>query len=88
MALVMGMLHAEDYEAWKRGFDADPRGYRQSARGHKIFRSVDDPAQVFVGIEFASTQEAHKLLPALAASPYFGKAGSPTVAELIDDVRY
>lgn len=88
MALVMGMLHTEDYDAWKRAFDADPAGCRKLARGHKLFRSVEDPALVFVGIEFASTESARQLLPTLAASPYFGRAGSPTVAELVDDVRY
>ncbi len=88
MALIMGMLHAEDYDAWKSEFDADPAGCRDLARGHKIFRSVEDPGQVFLGIEFPSTEAARRLLPALAESPYFGSTGSPTVAELVDDVRY
>lgn len=82
MELVMGMLHTEDYDAWKSGFDADPSGCRKLARGHKIFRSVEDAAQSFVGVEFVSTDSARRHLPTLAASPYFGKAGSSTVAEL------
>lgn len=88
MALIMGMLRPEDYDTWKREFAADRAGCRDLACGHKIFRSVEDPAQIFVGIEFTSAEGARQVLPALAASPYFDRTGHPTVAELVDDVRY
>lgn len=88
MALIMGMLHREDYDAWKSEFDAGTAGCRDLARGHKIFRSVEDPAQLFVGIEFPSTESAHQFLPTIGESHYFGRTGKPTVAELVDDVRY
>lgn len=88
MALIMAMLHADDYDAWKSEFDSDSAGCRHLARGHKIFRSVEDPTHLFVGIEVRSAEAARQLLPALAESTYFGNAGNPTVAELVDDVRY
>jgi len=39
------LLHLEldDYDSWKPMFDADPAGRKQSATGHTISRSVDDP---------------------------------------------
>jgi hypothetical protein len=35
-------------------FDADPAGRKQAATGHVISRSIDNPGEVFVRVEFAS----------------------------------
>lgn len=42
MACVVGVFRTDDYEGWKRMFDADPAGRKQAAKGHRIMRSVDE----------------------------------------------
>ena len=51
MAFIVGVFEG-DFDAWKQRFDSDPRGRRQVAKGHMIFRSVDNPNLFFVRIEF------------------------------------
>jgi hypothetical protein len=42
-----------DFDAWKRAFDGDPIGRRQSGvRRYRILRPVDDPKYVMVDLEF------------------------------------
>jgi hypothetical protein len=54
MAFIMSRFDVGDYHAWKQMFDSDPGGRKQSAKGHRIFRSVANPNEVFVATEFSS----------------------------------
>jgi hypothetical protein len=58
MALLMTRIQVDDYDAWKPMFDSDPAGARKRAKGHRIARSVDNPDEVFVQVQFASSDEA------------------------------
>ena len=59
MAFLLAHFELDDYDTWKRErFDADPAGRKQAAKGHQIFRAVDEPNKVFVGVEFDSVEEA------------------------------
>ena len=59
MAFLMARLEVEDYEAWKREeFDADSTGRLGAATGHRIYRSTENADEVFVQVEFPSSEEA------------------------------
>ena len=91
MALMLTRIHVGDYDAWKPIFDSDPPQARKAARGHRILRSLEDPNEVFVQVDFASTDDANAARERLLASGVLDrvtvKAG-PTVAEEAEIVKY
>jgi hypothetical protein len=55
-----------DYDNWKKAFDSDPIGRKDSGvRRHRILRSVDDPNQVMIDLEFETANEAERMQTAL-----------------------
>jgi hypothetical protein len=91
MALMLTRIQVDDYDAWKPMFDSDPPGARKSARGHRLLRSTEEPNEVFVQVEFASTEDANAARERLLASGVLDgvalKAG-PTVVEEAEAVDY
>jgi hypothetical protein len=92
MAFILASFELDDYDTWKRDrFDADPAGRKQSAIRHQIFRAVDDPNHVYVGVEFPSVDEANAFRERLLNSPALEGINvktPPTVAELADQAEY
>jgi hypothetical protein len=91
MAFVLTRINVGDYDAWKPLFDKDAPGARQSARGHRIFRSVDDPGEVLVLVEFASSGDAkigRERLLASGVLDRFSNKSEPTVVEEAEAVSY
>ena len=90
MAFIVGVFEG-DFDAWKQRFDSDPLGRRQVAKGHMIFRSVDDPNLLFVRIEFDSAEEARSFAEKVRGSDVLANLSPivpPTVIELADQVSY
>jgi heme-degrading monooxygenase HmoA len=72
-------------------FDEDGPGARRSAKGHRIFRSVDDPGVVFILVEFDSSDDAKAGRARLLASgtlDRFPDKTEPAVIEEAETVRY
>lgn len=91
MAFFLTRLNVGDYDAWKPMFDQDAPGARRSAKGHRIFRNVEDPGEVFLLVEFASADEAKAARERLLASGVldrFADKTDPTVIEEADAVTY
>jgi hypothetical protein len=91
MAFMLTRVHVDDYDAWKPMFDSDPPGVRKSAKGHRLFRSVEDPNEVFVQVEFASSEDARAAHQRLLASGVLERVtvkSEPTVAEEAETVAY
>ena len=94
MALMLLHFEVDDYDAWKPGFDDDPAGRAASgATSHKIARSVDNPNEVFIRLEFPSADQAKAFRDKLAASGAFERGGmriksGPTVAETAEERTY
>ena len=91
MAFLLGVFDTGDYDAWKKMFDSDPAGRKQAGRGHRIFRSVDNPNLVFVRVEFASVDEAKSFRERLLASGALDNVTvkmEPTVVEMADQATY
>jgi hypothetical protein len=90
MAFIVGVFEG-DFDAWKQRFDSDPLGRRQVAKGHMIFRSVDNPNQFFVRIEFDSAEEARSFAEKVRGSDVLANLSPivpPTVIELAEQTSY
>jgi hypothetical protein len=84
MTYIITRINVPDYDAWKSNFDKDVPGVRQSATGWQIFRSIENPNEVFIKVEFASTDEANVGRDRLLASGVldrFDDKHGPTVVE-------
>jgi hypothetical protein len=82
MAFIMTRINVGDYEAWKPSFDKDVPRTREKANGYRLFRSVDDPGEVFVMVEFGSVEDAKEGAGRLQASGVldrFSDTYGPTV---------
>ena len=91
MAFIMSRFDVGDYDAWKKTFDADPGGRRQTAKGHRIFRSVANPNEVFVTTEFSSIEDAQAFRGRLVASGALDNItvqSEPTVTEEAESAEY
>jgi hypothetical protein len=91
MAWILGHFDVGDYDAWKPMFDSDPAGRAQTGKGHRVLRSVDNPGEVFVSVEFPSVEDAEAFKERLLASGALDRVTiklQPTVADLVDDTRY
>ena len=91
MAFILANFELEDYDAWKEMFDSDPAGRKQTGKGHRVFRAVDNPNEVFVGVEFPAAEDAKSFRERLLASGALDNVTqkiAPTVVELTDETRY
>jgi hypothetical protein len=68
MAFIVTRIHVGDYDVWKLLFDQDMPGTRATALNHRVLRNVDDPNEVYIVIEFASTTDAREAADRLVAS--------------------
>jgi hypothetical protein len=66
---MVALFEIDDFEAWKKRFDSDPVGREEAATGHRILRSLDNPREVLLTIEFSSEEAARALLARLATAP-------------------
>jgi hypothetical protein len=91
MAFILTRINVGDYDRWKPMFDQDAPGARADATGHRIMRNADDPNEVFLLVEFASTEEARAGAQKLLASGVldrFADRTDPTVLEQAEQVGY
>lgn len=85
----------QDYDAWRRQFDADPLGRAQSGvTSHAIYRTSEPPG-VLVLMEFASRAQAEAYLPRLemlwgsvSRQLGLGPAPSARIVENVESVEY
>jgi heme-degrading monooxygenase HmoA len=91
MAFIMTRLQVGDYSVFKPMFDQDSPGTRQTASGYKLYRSVEDPNEIFIQVEFDSAEEANagreKLLASGVLEHWKDRTG-PTVVEEAETVAY
>ena len=83
-----------DYDAWKPVFDEHEAVRRDhGARGHRVFRSLEDPNDVYVAVDFESESELRGFVgdPSLReAMERAGVEGEPNIGvlERADEKRY
>jgi hypothetical protein len=88
---MVGVFRTDDYEDWKRMFDSDPVGRKEVAKGHRVMRSVEDPNEVFLRVDFGSVDEAKSFRERVLASGVLDRltmVKEPTVVEVADEATY
>ena len=90
MAFILTRINVGDYDAWKPMFDEDAPRARSTALGYRLFRNIDNPGEVFIQIEFASTEDATVARERLLSSGVldrFTDRRDPTVVEEAETVN-
>jgi hypothetical protein len=67
-AFIITRIQTRDYGAWRPIFDHDRPRAREKARIQRVLRSVDDPNEVFIYLEFASLDDAEEARERLVSS--------------------
>jgi hypothetical protein len=58
MAYIVTRIQVGDYERWRPMFDQDMPRAREKATTVRVLRSVDDPNEVVIHMEFGSADDA------------------------------
>jgi hypothetical protein len=87
---IITRINVGDFDAWKPSFDKDIPRAREAATGYRVFRSLQDPDEVFVQLEFASSADAQTSSDRLRSSGVldrFSDKNGPTVVEEVETIR-
>jgi hypothetical protein len=57
---IITRIQTGGYDAWRPMFDQDRPGARKKATTQRVLRSVDDPNEVFIFLEFDSVDDANE----------------------------
>jgi hypothetical protein len=74
-AWIITRIQTGDYDRWRRRYDQDRPRTREKARVQRVLRSVDDPNEVFVYLEFGSLEDAREARNRLVASGVLDRFG-------------
>lgn len=67
-AFIITRIQTRDYDTWRPLFDKDHPRAREKALAQRILRSVEDPDEVFIYLEFASLGDAEEARDRLLSS--------------------
>lgn len=67
-AWIITRIQTRDYDRWRPQYDQDQPRTREKALVQHVLRSVDDPNEVFVYLEFGSLEDAQEARNRLVAS--------------------
>lgn len=87
MAFMLTRIQVGDYDAWKPMFDKDAPGARRSAKGYRILRSVDNPGEVTLLIEFATAEEAQVGRDRLLASGILDRFADKDLPKVVEEAE-
>jgi hypothetical protein len=86
-AFLVTRIQVGDYDAWKSMFDKDEPGARRAAKGHRVLRSLDDPNEVFVLVEFVSSEAASAARAKLLASGVLDRFPDKSLPRVVEDAE-
>jgi hypothetical protein len=68
MASLVSRFVVSDFDTWKReSFDADLVGRRQLGTGHRLYRGISNPNDIFLMVDFASPDDARSFRSTLSS---------------------
>jgi hypothetical protein len=67
-AFIITRIQTGDYDRWRPMFDQDRPLAREKALLQRVFRSADDPNEVFIYLEYASLDDANQARERLLSS--------------------
>jgi hypothetical protein len=59
-AFIITRIQTGDYDLWRPMFDQDQPGARETAGVQRVLRSVDDPNEIFIYLEYPSLEDANE----------------------------
>ena len=68
MAHIVTRIQTGDYDRWRPMFEQDKPQARQKARTVRVLRSVDDPNEVVIYLDFDSVNDALEARERLVSS--------------------
>jgi heme-degrading monooxygenase HmoA len=89
MTFMLTRAQVGNYDEWKAIFDTDPPRARESAKGYRVYRSTENPDEVFIAVEFesrADAEEGRERLVAAGVLDRFEDRTGPTIVELAEAV--
>ena len=91
MALMLMGFEVDDYDEWKQTFDSDPGGRKAVAKGHRLSRSVENPNEIYLAVEYASVDDAKAVLSRLEEAGVFQRfhpTFGPSITEVAEETTY
>ena len=91
MPYMLSTIQVDDYETFKQTFDADPARARERATSHRLLRSEENPNEVFIQVEFPTTEDAQEARERLRAAGVFDRVrlqNGPSIASEAETVAY
>ena len=67
-AFIITRIQTGDYDRWRPMFDHDHPRAREKAQAQRVLRSVADPSEVFIYLEFATLEDANEARDRLVSS--------------------
>jgi hypothetical protein len=67
-AVIITRIQTGDYERWRPMFDQDHPRAREKAQVQRVLRSLADPDEVFIYLEFATLEDANEARDRLVSS--------------------
>jgi hypothetical protein len=67
-AFIITRIQTGDYDKWRPMFDQDRPRAREKAQTQRVLRSVDDPNDVFIYLEFSNLEDANEARERLLSS--------------------
>jgi hypothetical protein len=87
MPFMLTRLNVGDYDAWKAMFDKDEPGARRDAKGYRILRSVENPGEVTILVEFDSEDGARAGRERLLASGVLDRFSDKDPPKLVEEAE-
>jgi hypothetical protein len=87
MAFIVTRIDVGNYDMWKTMFDKDEPGARSAAKGHRILRSVENPSEVFIVIEFPSADDAEAGRERLLASGVLDRFADKDIPKVVEEAE-
>jgi hypothetical protein len=67
-ACIITRIQTGDYDRWRPMFDQDKPRAREKAHVQRVLRSIDDPNEVFIYLEYVSAEDAKEARERLITS--------------------
>ena len=67
-AFIITRIQTGNYDRWRPMFDQDQPRAREKAEMQRVLRSVDDPNEVFINLEYPSLEDANEARRRLVSS--------------------
>jgi hypothetical protein len=87
MPFMLTRIDTGDYDTWKVAFDQDAPGVRSTAKSYRILRSVENPGEVTILVEFNSEDDARAGREKLLGSGILDRFSDKDLPKLVEEAE-